>query len=169
MKKIVSILMVSLMISCLFACGKKASNEQASNNAAVNTAVTNSASANVPAEYKQVTTNENGVKIYGKIVDENTASEVGKKVIEGNKIGDKNASKDGIYYTYSEYYSETYGDTIILKTGNTKGSRVYYNEKGQKFAAGSEASANVDVETILKNYRIGNAMADAMDKKIKGK
>lgn len=41
---------------------------------------------------------------------------------------------------------------------------IYY---GVKIGVGSSKSANVDVEQILENVMIGNAMAEAIDKTYK--
>lgn len=117
-------------------------------------------------EYKQITTNENGVKIYGKIVTAETASPTAKKVIQDNAFGDKMSAKEGWTYTYSEYYSEAYGGTVYLKTNDKNGGQEIYNENGDCFASGK---AVTDMEKWLANYRLGNAIAGAMDKKYKGK
>lgn len=116
-------------------------------------------------EYKQVTVNENGVKIYGKKLDEKDP--MYEKIYD--PLGDKNQAKRGYSYTYTRYDSPAYGGTVFIKTCNEDGGREIYNENGQRFMSGDAESKNYDLENSLAKYRLGNAMAEAIDRKIKKK
>lgn len=161
MKKIISVLLVLSMAISLFACKKPVESAKADGNApAVETV------APVQSEYTKVTVNENGVKIYGKIVDENTASEVGKSIIKSHNLSDKKQADKGYTYTYSEYESPSYGGKVIIRTGNKEGSKEIYNEDGDRFLTCDDDK--YDLENTLAKYRLGNAMAEAIDRKVKG-
>ena len=106
--------------------------------------------------------NEYGVTIYGKPISE---SEVISKGLN-NEIGLKLDKKDGINVTYTEYYSDIQRSIIYLEINNKNGAKVYYDKDGVEIGTGSAASANVDIEKILANVKMGNAMAEAIDRSV---
>ena len=103
------------------------------------------------------TVNEYGITIYGRKID--------KTEPIYSKIEDKDPQ--GFAYTYTEYYSDVQGSIIYLKINDKSGGKVYYNLDGVKIGSGSAASANVDIEKILANVKMGNAMAEAIDRTYK--
>ena len=103
------------------------------------------------------TVNEYGITIYGRKVD--------KSEPIYNKIS--NTEAEGFTYTYTEYYSDAYGGKVYIKSNDKSGGIVIYNESGEKFMVGSKKVAHTDLETIMANYRMGNAMAEAIDKTYK--
>ena len=109
------------------------------------------------------TVNEYGITIYGKPINE---QEVVSKGLN-SEIGIKNDKKRGRVVTYTEYYSDVQGSIIYLATVVDNGSKVYYNKDGVEIGVGSEKSANVDIEKILANVKMGNAMAEAIDRTYK--
>ena len=117
------------------------------------------------------TVNEYGVTIYGKVVGTSSGrangqgDEVANSIIERNNITDKNMAKKGGSYTYTEYYSDAYGGKVYLRITDQTGGIEIFNEKGQKFLAGDKPQN--DIEVGLANYRMGNAMAEAIDRSVK--
>ena len=109
------------------------------------------------------TVNEYGVTIYGKPISE---AEVISKGLR-SEIGIKNDKKDGVNIAYTEYYSEVQDNIIYLATVIDTGSREYFNKDGVRIGSGSSKSANVDIEKILANVKMGNAMAEAIDRTYK--
>ena len=101
------------------------------------------------------TVNEYGNTIYGRKLNNNEPmyERLLKTVEEPEK------------YTYTEYYSDAYGGKVYIKTTNKSGGIVVYNENGKKFIAGDKPQN--DLEVVLANYRMGNAMADAIKKTYK--
>ena len=108
------------------------------------------------------TVNEYGITIYGKPISE---AEVISKGLR-SEIGIKNDKKDGVNIAYTEYYSEVQDNIIYLATVIDTGSREYFNKDGVRIGSGSSKSANVDIEKILANVKMGNAMAEAIDRSI---
>ena len=106
------------------------------------------------------TVNEYGITIYGKEIGENAA--LSKGLV--NKYDIKEDKEDGVTRIYTEYYSDAYGGLIYLSTNAKSGGKVYYNSDGVEIGSGSAKSANVDIETILANVKMGNAMAEAIDR-----
>lgn len=109
------------------------------------------------------TVNEYGITIYGKEIGENAA--LSKGLV--NKYDIKEDKEDGVTRIYTEYYSDAYGGLIYLSTNAKSGGKVYYNSDGVEIGSGSAKSANVDIETILANVKMGNAMAEAIDRTYK--
>lgn len=101
------------------------------------------------------TVNEYGNTIYGRKLSENEPMY--------SKIEDKDPGK--WTYTYTEYYSDAYGGKVYIKTTDKSGGIVVYNENGKEFIAGKKPQN--DLEVVLANYRMGNAMADAIKKTYK--
>ena len=100
------------------------------------------------------TVNEYGVTIYGRKLSENEP--IYEKI---SGLGDpKN-------YTYTEYYSDAYGGIVYIGTTNKSGGIQIFNEKGEKFLVGNKPEN--DIEVGLANYRMGNAMAEAIDRSVK--
>lgn len=56
---------------------------------------------------------------------------------------------------------------MYVKANDKNGGIAIYNEKGEKFMAGKKPQN--DIEVVLANYRMGNAMAEAIDKLIRNK
>ena len=106
------------------------------------------------------TVNEYGVTIYGKPISEQEVLSRGLR----SEIGLKNDKKDGINVTYTEYYSDSYGGKVYISTVVDTGSIEIFNEKGQRFLAGKKPQN--DIEVGLANYRMGNAMAEAIDRSV---
>ena len=109
------------------------------------------------------TVNEYGITIYGKPISEQEVLSRGLN----SEIGIKNDKKRGKAVTYTEYYSDAYGGIVYLSINAKSGGKIYFNKDGVEIGSGSKASANVDIEKILANYRMGNAMADAIKKTYK--
>ena len=109
------------------------------------------------------TVNEYGVTIYGKEIGENVALSKGLN----SEIGIKNDKKRGRVVKYTEYYSEVQGSIIYLATVVDTGSKEYFNKDGIRIGTGGSESANVDIEKILANVKMGNAMAEAIDRSVK--
>lgn len=103
------------------------------------------------------TVNEYGITIYGRRIDKTESIY--------SKIEDKDPQ--GFTYTYTEYYSDAYGGKVYIKSNDKSGGIVIYNESGEKFMVGSKKVAHTDLETIMANYRMGNAMAEAIDRTYK--
>ena len=101
------------------------------------------------------TVNEYGNTIYGRKLDKSEPiyNEMSSWVEEPSK------------YTYTEYYSDAYGGIVYITTTNKSGGIQVFNEKGEKFLAGGKPQN--DIEVGLANYRMGNAMAEAIDKTYK--
>ena len=107
------------------------------------------------------TVNEYGITIYGKPISENEAVSKGLN----SEIGLKNDKKDGINTVYTEYYSEAYGGKVYIETVVDTGAIQVFNENGKAFLSGKKPQN--DIEVALSNYRMGNAMAEAIDKTYK--
>ena len=103
------------------------------------------------------TVNEYGITIYGRKID--------KTEPIYNKIS--NSEAKGFTYTYTEYYSDVLGNKIYLKTTDKNGGKTFYNIDGVRIGTGTSESANVDIEKILANVKMGNAMAEAIDRSVK--
>lgn len=108
------------------------------------------------------TVNEYGVTIYGKPISE---QEVLSKGLN-SKIGIENDKNRGINVTYTEYFSDAYGGKVYVATVVDTGSIEIFNEKGDSFISGQNPQ-NDDIEVVLANYRMGNALAEAIDKTYK--
>lgn len=104
------------------------------------------------------TVNEYGVTIYGKPISEQEAINKGLN----SEIGIKNDKKRGRDVKYTEYYSDAYGGKVYIATVVDTGGIEIFNEKGEKFLAGKKPQN--DIEVGLANYRMGNAMAEAIDR-----
>ena len=109
------------------------------------------------------TVNEYGITIYGKPISENEVISKGLN----SEIGIKNDKKRGRVVKYTEYYSEVQGSIIYLATVVDTGSKEYFNKDGIRIGTGGSESANVDIEKILANVKMGNAMAEAIDRSVK--
>lgn len=101
------------------------------------------------------TVNEYGITIYGRKLSENEP--MYKEMISWVEEPEK--------YTYTEYYSDAYGGKVYITTVDKNGGIEIFNEKGKRFIAGDKPQN--DIEVILANYRMGNAMADAIKKTYK--
>lgn len=101
------------------------------------------------------TVNEYGVTVYGRKLDKNESIY--------SKIEDKDPEVWS--YTYTEYYSDAYGGKVYIKSNDKNGGLEIFNEKGQRFLAGKKPQN--DIEVGLANYRMGNAMAEAIDRSVK--
>lgn len=101
------------------------------------------------------TVNEYGITIYGRKLTENEPiyKEISSWVEEPKK------------YTYTEYYSDAYVGIVYIGTTNKSGGIQIFNEKGEMFLAGKKPQN--DIEVGLANYRMGNAMAEAIDRSVK--
>ena len=101
------------------------------------------------------TVNEYGITIYGRKLDksEHIYNEMSSWVEEPSK------------YTYTEYYSDAYGGIVYITTTNKSGGIQVFNENGKAFLSGKKPQN--DIEVALSNYRMGNAMAEAIDKTYK--
>ena len=104
------------------------------------------------------TVNEYGITIYGRKID--------KTEPIYSKIEDKDPP-EGAKYIYTEYYSDVQGSIIYLLINEKNGGKVFFNSNGTEIGTGSKASANVDIEKILANVKMGNAMAEAIDRSVK--
>ena len=107
------------------------------------------------------TVNEYGITIYGKPISENEAVSKGLN----SEIGIKNDKKRGREVKYTEYYSDAYGGKVYIATVVDTGGIEIFNEKGDSFIAGKKPQN--DIEVVLANYRMGNAMAEAIDRTYK--
>ena len=107
------------------------------------------------------TVNEYGITIYRKPISENEA--VSKGI--NSEIGIKNDKKDGIEKIYTEYYSDAYGGVVYISTIKDNGSIKIYDKNGNSFIAGKKLQN--DIEVALSNYRMGNSMAEAIEKNYK--
>ena len=107
------------------------------------------------------TVNEYGITIYGKQISENEAVSKGLN----SEIGIENDKERGIEKVYTEYYSDAYGGIVYISTIKDNGSIKIYDENGNSFIAGKKLQN--DIEVALSNYRMGNAMAEAIDKTYK--
>ena len=180
MKKLFTVLLAMLLMLSLFACSKKEDSNYVTfdENLPVNelikqkqdvyktmnenvTITPEEAARGKTIENTKKTVNEYGVTIYGKPISEQEVLSRGLR----SEIGLKNDKKDGINVTYTEYYSDSYGGKVYISTVVDTGSIEIFNEKGQRFLAGKKPQN--DIEVGLANYRMGNAMAEAIDRSVK--
>ena len=100
------------------------------------------------------TVNEYGITIYGRKLSENEP--IYKEMSSWNAEPKK--------YTYTEYYSDAYGGKVYIAAKTKTGGIQIFNEKGERFLVGNKPQN--DIEVGLANYRMGNAMADAIDRSV---
>lgn len=135
------------------------------NNSTINIVTEKDSSGSGFQEAPSQTQQIGNARVEGNFLGEgsNVVDERYKAVVDRKMLGNSKPENS----VWSEYYSPTYNETFLVQSIKTTGSRTVYKTDGTKYMVAGKQSKDSPLEEVFKTMKMGNDLAEAIEKRYK--